>query len=267
MTQVGGTKARGRRRSHVPMAMRGQVLCESGYRCSIPGCPRQDGLELHHINGDPDDQRPANLLVLCSMHHCLTRVRGSKLHPKACRELKGALTRFSAPMVVGHRTLEATWARLQAHGGGRAKREDQFEFLVGGLLACIPGLVVGEKRASRTTGEVDILLRNDSADPFFRRLAPEIVVACHLDCRQFVPGPTVARFVGSMALNGWSAAFLVALRGFAPSAVAVADTVSGNDLFIALMGPPEVAELIASDDRAETIMQLVRRFRRRPRGG
>ena len=197
------------------------------------------------------------------MHHHLAHMDGSNLDRRACRRLKDNILHFSGLMAVDTATLRKTWHGLHSLRGSRSTREDQFELLVDSLLAGIPGLDIVEKRALRPSGEVDLVIRNDSADPFCRRLAEQIVVACEVGRRQPVVGTCVTDLLTRMAVNGWKAGFLVGLRGVAPTAVGVADNVSGNHLFIALVGPDEVAELIDAHDRAESIKLLVRRARRR----
>lgn len=41
-------------------------------KCEIPGCNYCSKLELHHINGDPTDNRLENLQLLCPNHHSET---------------------------------------------------------------------------------------------------------------------------------------------------------------------------------------------------
>ena len=48
--------------------LRRRILDACGYRCD--GCGNAGRLELHHKNGDPLDDRPANLRPLCRPCHC-----------------------------------------------------------------------------------------------------------------------------------------------------------------------------------------------------
>lgn len=50
----------------IPNPVRSQVLIANQHACCICGRP---GVQIHHINGDPTDNRPANLAVLCIAHH------------------------------------------------------------------------------------------------------------------------------------------------------------------------------------------------------
>ncbi len=58
-----------RSRPHVPNALRRQAMIEAGYTCSIRGCGEHTYLELHHINGNREDNRLENVIVLCDKHH------------------------------------------------------------------------------------------------------------------------------------------------------------------------------------------------------
>lgn len=58
-----------RSRPHVPNPLRRQAMIEAGYTCSIRGCGEHTYLELHHINGNREDNRLENVIVLCDKHH------------------------------------------------------------------------------------------------------------------------------------------------------------------------------------------------------
>ena len=47
--------------------LRRRLLNERGWRCAE--CGRAGRLELHHVNGDRDDDRPGNLRILCRPCH------------------------------------------------------------------------------------------------------------------------------------------------------------------------------------------------------
>ena len=54
--------------------LRRRILDETGWRCAE--CGRAGRLELHHVNGDPTDDRPANLRPLCRPCHFAAHRRG-----------------------------------------------------------------------------------------------------------------------------------------------------------------------------------------------
>src|SRR5690606_27644920 len=50
---------------------REQVMARDGYGCTVPGCRRNVGLDLHHIQyqSDGGGHEMSNLTVTCSLHH------------------------------------------------------------------------------------------------------------------------------------------------------------------------------------------------------
>ncbi len=50
---------------------REQVLARDGYRCTVPGCRRNVGLDLHHIEyqSRSGDHELFNMIAICDLHH------------------------------------------------------------------------------------------------------------------------------------------------------------------------------------------------------
>lgn len=59
------------KRIHIPNELRRQLLVECGHKCTIHLCDEKTTLDVHHINGNPSDNRKENLIVLCANHHRL----------------------------------------------------------------------------------------------------------------------------------------------------------------------------------------------------
>jgi len=53
-------------RTHIPKAIQEQVKEEFNYKCAICG---HDNTQLHHIDGDPGNSDPMNLIPLCPNCH------------------------------------------------------------------------------------------------------------------------------------------------------------------------------------------------------
>lgn len=77
-------------RKSIPRDVRRQIYIEAGYRCAVPKCGHETGLDIHHIDGDSDNNSPENLFLLCAVHHRMA-TRG-EIDQKACREIKGYLS-------------------------------------------------------------------------------------------------------------------------------------------------------------------------------
>jgi hypothetical protein len=75
-------------RTPVPNPLRAQILIANQHACCVCG---KSGVQIHHINSDPTDNRSANLAVLCLPHHDkATVVTGlsRKLSPSDIRKYK-----------------------------------------------------------------------------------------------------------------------------------------------------------------------------------
>lgn len=55
----------------IPKETERKLRVESGHKCGVSRCNESHHLEIHHINGDPSDNRESNLIVLCRNHHAL----------------------------------------------------------------------------------------------------------------------------------------------------------------------------------------------------
>ena len=259
-TKTGATEpSRRRSRRPIPVDVQRKVLVECGHKCSIPQCQVKRGLEFHHTDHNPRNNREENILVLCQKHHRMAHGRGAKLTRDKCEQLKKTIAQFGIPLVADKRTLKQTWRKVQAGRGALAWRRGLLESLAENLLVSVPGLIVGVKIAHRPTGEVDILLRNETADTFLDKLGPRIVAECEARKSSPVQDTEVADFLRKMALNGWRTGLFFSASGFTDDAVRVAATPSGKHFLVVLIGPDEIGEMIRSDDRLEPLKQAVQR--------
>ena len=81
-------KAR-KERTAIPKETERKLLVESGHKCSVPFCNESHTLEIHHINGDPSDNRESNLIVFCRNHHGMAE--SDKIDRKECESYKERL--------------------------------------------------------------------------------------------------------------------------------------------------------------------------------
>ncbi|MCD4805645.1 MAG: HNH endonuclease, partial [Desulfobacterales bacterium] len=95
-------------RSTIPAEIKRSLFIECGFKCSMPRCEHEQGLQIHHINGDPNNNELENLIVLCSVHHSLAT--NNKIDRKFCKQLKQILG-SSAPIQKPYK--ETIHTRLQ----------------------------------------------------------------------------------------------------------------------------------------------------------
>jgi hypothetical protein len=69
--------------------VRRAVEVESGHACAVARCNEHTYLEIHHINGDREDNRVQNLVLLCDKHHKMAHA--GVIDRKALREYKRLL--------------------------------------------------------------------------------------------------------------------------------------------------------------------------------
>lgn len=72
---------------------RGMVLERDGHRCVI--CDEKDGLHIHHIDQDPTNDDPLNLVTLCNF-----------CHARAHAELQRAGGANRVQMVIGYYRMQ-----------------------------------------------------------------------------------------------------------------------------------------------------------------
>src|SRR6185437_2216174 len=77
-------------RTAVPAGVRRMLFLEAGYKCAMLRCEHETGLEVHHIDENPSNNDPFNLIVLCAVHHA--RVTNGEIDAAACRTLKSLLS-------------------------------------------------------------------------------------------------------------------------------------------------------------------------------
>lgn len=76
-------------RPSIPADVRRAVEVESGHACAIRHCGEHTYLEIHHINGNREDNRVENLIPLCDKHHKMAHA--DVIDRKALHEYKKAL--------------------------------------------------------------------------------------------------------------------------------------------------------------------------------
>lgn len=262
MTKGGGTGRRGSKdRKRVSPTTRRDVFTETGRRCAFGGCSR-DAVALHHIDGNPSDDSPGNLLALCRVHHVLAHLDTSAFWQQLWRRVKGVLVDCPQYLAANRPALRRTWKALCTTRGARQAREDCFELLVEGLVASIPCLTIADRRRAAAGSDLDLVLRNERSHPLFRRLPQQMVVACDVQRARPLDDEYVRAFLDRLVAGRWAAGLLIGIGGSTDGAGEAARHVNSTGLFITLLGSREVSVLIDAEDRAQAIRDLVRRSRR-----
>lgn len=95
----------------VPVPVQRMLFVQAGYCCSMSRCGAGAALEIHHIDEDPSNNDPENLLVLCPNHHA--QATQGKIDRLACIQIKKQLaTRGSTK--IDHKKLATLIAQTIA---------------------------------------------------------------------------------------------------------------------------------------------------------
>ena len=70
----------------ISTAIARSIKIEAGFKCAMPHCNDKTGLEIHHIDLNPANNLPDNLLLLCANHH--SQATKGEIDRKACRDIK-----------------------------------------------------------------------------------------------------------------------------------------------------------------------------------
>lgn len=90
-------------RPTIPADIRRAVEVESGHECAVKHCTEHTYLEIHHINENREDNRVANLVLLCDKHHKMAHAK--VIDRKALKEYKKLLNQNYASEL--HARIEA----------------------------------------------------------------------------------------------------------------------------------------------------------------
>lgn len=77
-------------RPSIPAELRRSIEVESGHCCAIKGCGEHTYLEIHHIDGNRENNIAENLILLCDKHHKMAHA--NVIDKKALREYKRLLS-------------------------------------------------------------------------------------------------------------------------------------------------------------------------------
>ena len=232
-----------------------QLLIEANFSCSIPSCRETKALDVCHINGDPDDERLANLIILCPHHRHLADA--GMLDSDALRAVKGVLAKARLSPEQREELIPELWNRVRTETDPNEKGR-ALEDMVAHIFQSIPGFVV-EQRVRTATEELDIFVRNESADDFWRRLGPYFVIECKNWSSGNIGKNEIVLLTHKIENRFGKAAlgFLVSTTDYAPTARTEVVRGSRTDTLIVMIGPDDLQNLVDWKARELLLKKLV----------
>jgi hypothetical protein len=122
-------------RPSIPATVRREILIEASYRCAVPRCMSPLAIDVHHIDGNPANNDPSNLIALCPTCHSAFHRKTYSL--EAIRFWKLMLQQLNAAYERNTINLLLMLARLEESGW------KNFEVTGDGFLAFSPLLASG----------------------------------------------------------------------------------------------------------------------------
>jgi Restriction endonuclease len=128
------------------------------------------------------------------------------------------------------------------------------------LFRSVPGLHHLWTRVRNEIEEIDLLVQNNSTDPFWQKVSPYILVECK-NWSAHVGTKELRDFSGKMDRRHAQCrlALFVAAGGFADSVRTWQVVESKSDRLVILIGPGDLDELVRSRDRNAFLKELHRR--------
>jgi ActR/RegA family two-component response regulator len=147
------------------------------------------------------------------------------------------------------RAIRETWAATQAERD-KNKKGALLEQLMVLLFKSVAGLHRVSTRLRNEVEEIDVLVQNDSTDPFWQKESPYFLVECK-NWSKHVGTKEVRDVWAKMEAhhNRCRLAFFVAAGGFAESIRTEQAGQSRSDRMIIFVGPGDLDELVRSGDR------------------
>lgn len=92
----------GKNRVQIPLPVKRSLLIECGYKCSVTHCEAEASLEFHHIDNNPTNNDPENIIVFCANHHAQA-TKGS-IRRLDCLDMK-KLLKNKGTNIIDHKKL------------------------------------------------------------------------------------------------------------------------------------------------------------------
>jgi hypothetical protein len=120
------TRKRGRMppRPTVPAGVRREILIEANYRCAVPRCMTALAIDVHHIDEDPSNNDPSNLIALCptchnAFHRKVYAVEAIRFWKLMLQQLNAAYDRNAINLLLMLKAFEdEDWKKFEVTGDG-----------------------------------------------------------------------------------------------------------------------------------------------------
>ena len=147
------------------------------------------------------------------------------------------------------------------HGGDAHQKGKSLEELLAALFASIPGFTVSERNYHTATEEIDLVLRNASADPFWRGMGSLILVEAKNWQSQRVGKNEYVQFYRKLETRGGHCqlGFLICTERFAETFHLEALRDSKDRLRVVPIDGEDLRRLVEASDRAVVLRELVER--------
>ena len=157
------------------------------------------------------------------------------------------------------RSIQETWEQVQSEKD-KNRKGVLLERLVALLLKSIPGFDRLDSRIQNESEEIDVLVQNNAADPFWQKEKQYILVECK-NWSKHVGTKEIRDFWGKIEgrHDRCSLALFVAPGGFADTVREFLLRKSEDGRLVLLIGPGELDELVRRPDRDEVLKEIHRR--------
>jgi predicted restriction endonuclease len=103
----------------IPAAVRREILIEASYRCAVPRCMSALAIDVHHIDENPANNDPSNLIALCptchsAFHRKTYSVEAIRFWKLMLQQLNAAYDRNTINLLLMLSALEESgWKRFE----------------------------------------------------------------------------------------------------------------------------------------------------------
>jgi ActR/RegA family two-component response regulator len=157
------------------------------------------------------------------------------------------------------RAIRRAWAQVRTTADKNRKGK-ALEDLLALLLKTIPGFDRLDTRLRNEIEEIDIVVQNNSIDPFWQKESPYVLVECK-NWSKHVGTKELRDLWGKMdgRYDRCRLALLVAPGGFADTVPSALLTKKEKSTLVLLLGPGELDQFVSSSDRSTTLKEIHRR--------